>query len=44
MYWKAKSVLSSGQDVNWEDAELYCDHCSKRIESAYAEDLAVAHV
>lgn len=24
-------------DVNWEDGELYCDHCSKRIESAYAE-------
>lgn len=27
----------SGQDVNWEDPDLYCDHCSKRIESAYAE-------
>ncbi len=26
----------SGQDVNWEDSELYCDHCNKRIESAYA--------
>lgn len=25
-------------DVNWEDASLYCDHCSRRIESAYAED------
>jgi hypothetical protein len=25
-------------DVNWEDAELYCDNCNKRIESAYAED------
>lgn len=24
--------------VNWEDPHLYCDHCSKRIESAYAED------
>jgi hypothetical protein len=24
--------------VNWEDPELYCDHCSERIESAYAED------
>ena len=23
--------------VNWEDPELYCDHCSERIESAYAE-------
>lgn len=30
----------SGQDVNWEDSNLYCDHCSKRIESAYAEDFA----
>lgn len=25
-------------DVNWEDPELFCDHCSNRIESAYAED------
>ena len=25
-------------DINWEDAHLYCDHCSDRIESAYAED------
>ena len=24
-------------DVNWEDPELFCDHCSGRIESAYAE-------
>jgi hypothetical protein len=24
-------------DVNWEDGELTCDHCHKRIESAYAE-------
>src|SRR5262249_44627177 len=24
--------------VNWEDASLYCDNCSERIESAYAED------
>jgi hypothetical protein len=24
--------------VNWEDAELTCDDCLKRIESAYAED------
>lgn len=23
-------------DVNWEDSELYCDHCNKLIESAYA--------
>lgn len=26
-----------GTDVNWEDPALYCDHCSERIESAYAE-------
>jgi hypothetical protein len=26
------------RDVNWEDAHLACDHCNKRIESAYAED------
>jgi hypothetical protein len=25
-------------DVNWEDPSLYCDDCSQRIESAYAED------
>lgn len=24
-------------DVNWEDPDLYCDHCGDRIESAYAE-------
>ncbi len=24
--------------INWEDAELYCDHSSERIESAYAEE------
>ncbi len=24
-------------DVNWEDSSLYCDNCSERIESAYAE-------
>jgi hypothetical protein len=25
-------------DVNWEDRHMYCDDCSERIESAYAED------
>jgi hypothetical protein len=25
-------------DANWEDPELYCDDCGKRIESAYAEE------
>jgi hypothetical protein len=24
--------------VNYEDGDLHCDHCSDRIESAYAED------
>lgn len=24
-------------DVNWEDPGLFCDHCGKRVESAYAE-------
>jgi hypothetical protein len=27
----------AGLDANWEDPELYCDHCGDRIESAYAE-------
>jgi len=26
-----------GQDINYEDTELYCDHCSKSIESAYGD-------
>ena len=26
-----------GEDINWEDPELFCCHTSKRIESAYAE-------
>jgi hypothetical protein len=25
-------------DINYEDPDLYCDHCNKRIQSAYAED------
>lgn len=29
-----------GCEVNWEDAELYCDDTGKRIPSAYAEDKA----
>lgn len=32
-----------GVDVNWEDPSLLCDHCSQRIESAYAEDEAKEH-
>ena len=30
-------------DVNWEDSSLYCEHCSERIESAYAEDEEPRH-
>lgn len=26
-----------GVGVNWEDTELYCDHCGNLIESAYGE-------
>lgn len=26
------------RDVNWEDANMQCVQCNKRIESAYAED------
>ena len=26
-----------GYEVNWEDGELYCDHCYEKIESAYDE-------
>ena len=26
--------LIIGSDINWEDPDLYCDHCGERIESA----------
>lgn len=29
-------IVAAG--INYEDPDLYCDHCSERIESAYAED------
>ena len=40
--WSMRNRVSDGWwvvacDVNWEDAELYCDHSGERIESAYAE-------
>ena len=25
-------------DVNYEDPQMFCDNCNKRIESAYAEE------
>lgn len=25
-------------DVNYDDSRLYCDHCGKRVESAYADE------
>ena len=28
----------AGVDINYDDSDLYCAHCSARIESAYAED------
>jgi len=33
-----QAVIDAG--INYEDASLYCDDCSTRIESAYAEDKA----
>lgn len=35
--WKVEAC-----DVNWEDPDCICDHCSQRIESAYAEKEAKA--
>jgi hypothetical protein len=29
--WKIEAAC-----VNWEDPDLYCDHCNEKIESAYA--------
>ena len=41
--WSIQNECSDGWrvigcDVNYEDPELYCDHCSKLIESACGED------
>ena len=30
--------LITDYEINYEDPNLYCNGCSKRIESAYAED------
>lgn len=32
-----KQWIPYGIEINYEDAALFCDHCNKRIESAYAE-------
>ena len=31
--WRVEAV-----DVNYEETDLYCDHCNKQIESAYGEE------
>lgn len=33
-----------GQEANYEDPELYCDHCNERIPSAYVEDDRKEHI
>ena len=36
--WKTSSGwMVAGCDVNYEDSDLTCDHCSKHIPSAYGE-------
>ncbi len=30
--WKPEDA-----DINYEDTELFCDHCSKQIEAAYTD-------
>lgn len=39
-YHQPESFAVVGYGINYEDNTLYCDDCSKRIESAYAEDTA----
>jgi hypothetical protein len=39
--WTADDVPQfepTDADINYEDASLFCDECSERIESAYAEE------
>jgi hypothetical protein len=38
--YRRSGWFCEGIDTNWEDPALWCDHCSQRIESAYAEDEA----
>lgn len=32
------SCFPVAYSVNWEDTDLYCEQCSKHIESAYGDD------
>jgi hypothetical protein len=32
---KSSGWHPAGADINYEDADLYCDHCGKQIEAAY---------
>lgn len=36
---EVKSFRPVACDVNYEDDSLYCDQCSKQIESAYGEEV-----
>lgn len=36
--YKEEPNSIAGGEINWEDSELYCEKCSDRIESAYAEE------
>lgn len=31
------SGIIVGSEINWEDSNMHCDDCGRRIESAYAE-------
>ena len=31
----------AGATINWEDSDLYCDHCGNPIEAAYTPDTAL---
>ena len=35
--WKGSGWVAVAADINYEDPDMYCDHCNERIESAYAE-------
>jgi hypothetical protein len=32
------TAINNDYRVNWEDEELICDNCYKKIESAYGDD------